>query len=128
MDVATLRNGKGDEALWYKIPGSKAEVQIQAIKPHRLKEIRKACTSKRLLRGVWIENRDEEKLEEMMLQEAVINWKDVKDSETNEPFPVTPENKQFLSDNWTEFYHLWNGVVVRQAEVDGSILEAESKN
>lgn len=126
MDVADLLSETPDAGRWYKVPGSKAEVLIREIKPKRLKEIRKAHTEKRLIRDKYVEKPDEDAITEAMLDEAVRDWKNIE--KDGEKYPVTLDSKKILDDEWSAFHHLWLGVVVRQTEVDGAILDAEEKN
>ena len=126
VDVTGFLKGEED-AKWYKIPGTEAELQIRKIKPVTRRKIAEACTSQRVHRGQVIDKHDDKKFNQLMLAEAVVGWRNLVDDDGKE-FPVTPENKVALDGNWPEFAALWGAVVGNESRIEDAIREAESKN
>lgn len=125
MDVADLFNEE-PEGKWYKVQGTEVTVQIRNLKPKMRREIVKRCMSRKVKRGTVIEETDDIKLNGLILQYCVQDWKGIQ--ENGGDLPVTPENKRKLDDNWPEFANLWNQVIGQQNEVDEEIEEIEIKN
>jgi len=124
MDISSLLNG--DPGRWYRVPGSNAEVKIRQVKPQRSREIVRATTRQILKRGRLVEKSDQERANDLFLQEAVMDWRGIE--RDGEPLPITPENRRLLDNNWPEFASLWNQIVVRDEELVDEIEEAELKN
>ncbi len=125
MDVASLFNEE-PEGRWYKIPDTEVTVQIRNLKPKMRRDIAKRCMRRKVKRGVVIEETDDFKVNDLALQYCVVDWKGIEDNGGD--FPVTPENKRKLDDNWPEFANLWNQVIGQQNEIDQEIEEIEAKN
>lgn len=125
MDVASLFNEE-PEGRWYKVADTEVTVQIRNLKPKMRREIVKRCMRRKVKRGVIIEETDDIKLNDLILQHCVQDWRGIE--ENGGPLPVTPENKRKLDDNWPEFANLWNEVIGQQNEADREIEEIELKN
>lgn len=125
MDVTSLFNEE-PEGKWYKVPGTEVTVQIRNLKPKMRREIVKRCMRRRVKRGAAIEETDDIKLNDLILQYCVQDWRGIE--ENGGDLPVTPENKRKLDDNWSEFAGLWNRVIEQQNETDQDIEEIDQKN
>lgn len=126
MDIGTLLNG-GPEGVWHPIPGAEgARVKIRNVRPKRRRELVLACTKKYMRRSQVVAEIDDLRLSDMLLQECVIEWEGIEHG--GEPFPVTPENKRLLDDNWPEFSNLWNAVIGDVNAIDEQMAEAELGN
>lgn len=127
MDIGQLIDSNGeDTARWYKIPGSDARVHIRQMKPKRLRELSRECSTRRLIRAQYVDDMNADQLQAKMLDETVLGLEKIEMN--GQPMECTAENKLILFDNWTEFAALWNAVVARDTEIDQAMREAELGN
>ncbi len=126
MDIGKFLNGE-PEGEWYKLPNTDdVSIRIRNLKPKERRSIVKSCTRKRVKRGAVIEEVDEEKLNRLILNKCVVDWRGLEmDGALME---VNEENKRLLDDNVSEFANLWNSVIGSANELDEAILETDLKN
>ena len=125
MDVTKFVKNQERDA-WYKIPDSNVEVHIKQIPNKKVKMFSKDCM-KVINPGISMQKEiDEEKLNKVLLNEAVLGWKNIEMD--GKPFPCTRENKIILDESWEEFRTLWNNVVVHEKNMESLLVEEERKN
>ena len=126
--VDVTRFLKGEEvSKWYTVPGTEAEIQIRKVKPVTQRKLTAQCTSSRMRRGSLIEKLDSQKLNRLMLDEAILGWKNIIGPD-GKALECNLENKIGLDDGWPEFAALWLAVVGNEGRIEDAIQEAESKN
>ena len=125
MDISEILSG-GPEATWYTIPGTAVQVQITSPKPSRRREIVSKATRVRMSRGQRTEWLDNDELNRLLLDECVLDWKNVE--RNGEKFECTSENKLALDENWGKFNALWNAVVGSLGAMEDALEEAERGN
>lgn len=114
------------EATWEKIPGSDAEVCVRRPKPKRVRQIIKSCTKRRLVKGKYINIRDDDRMNQMLMDECVVDWKKIEMD--GKPLEVTIENKTLLDDNWTQFSDTWNAAVSDEVAAYEALEEEQRGN
>ena len=125
MDIGKILDG-GPAAEWYTIPGTEVQVQITSPKPSRRREIVRKATRVRMSRGQRTEWLDSDELNRLLLNECVLDWKNVE--RNGEKFECTSENKLALDENWGKFNALWNAVVGSLGAMEDALEEAERGN
>lgn len=125
MDIGEILNG-GPVAEWYTIPGTKVQVQIANPKPSRRREIVRKATRVRMARGQRTEWLDSDELNRLLLDECVLDWKNVE--RNGDKFECTSENRIALDENWGKFNALWNAVVGSLGAMEDALEEAERGN
>ncbi len=125
MDIGDILNG-GPAAEWYTVPGTEVQVQIRNPKPSRRREIVRKATRVRMSRGQRVEFRDDDELNQLLLDECVLDWKNIE--RNGDKFECTPENRRALDENWDRFNALWNAVVGSLGAMEDALEEAERGN
>lgn len=125
MDIGNILNG-GPEPEWYTVPGTEVQVQIRNPKPSRRREIVRQATRTKMSRGQRAEILDNDKLNLLLLDECVRNWKNIE--QNGEELECTTENKRLLDENWDKFNALWNAVVGSLGVMEDALEEAERGN
>ena len=125
MDIGEILDG-GPAAEWYTVPGTEVKVQIRNPKPSRRREIVRQATRVRMSRGQRIEWLDNDELNRLLLDECVLDWKNVE--RNGGKFECTPENRLALDENWDKFNALWNAVVGNLGAMEDALEEAERGN
>ena len=126
MDIGKFLNGE-PEGEWYKMPNADGvSIRIRNLKPKERRSIVRSCTRRRVKRGAVIEETDDDKLNRLILNQCVVDWKGIEMD--GAPLPVTEENKRLLDDNVSEFANLWNSVIGSANELDEAVMEEDLKN
>ncbi len=126
MDIGKILNG-GPEGKWYSVPeADKVRVKIKNVKPSRRREIVKQCTRKRVIKGQYVTELNDDRLADILLKECVVEWEGIEHE--GEPFPCNDDNKRILDENWPQFNSLWNVVIGELNSMDTAFEENELGN
>jgi len=103
MDVAKLKKLTERGYAWLEFTDG-VQVKLRYVSPQQFAHWRKVASRRRLRGGRIFEELDEGKLDEILCDEVILDWRGI--TEDGQPFPCTRENKRLLMQHWTEFA-LW---------------------
>ncbi len=129
MDISKFLEG-GSDSAWYKIPGQddddKARVEVEPVRPKRKDQIRRACTTTKLVGKRVSTNFDQAKYQEALAREMVKGWEEINNGGV--PFEYSEDNAVLLDANWPEFRELLDAVDDGADAADHLRVEAERGN
>ena len=125
MDVTKFINNE-EIVDWYKVSDSNVEIKIKQIPPKKMDMFRKQCLVIINPGRSMAKEVNEDKLNDMLLHEAVVEWKNIEMG--GKPLPCNRENKIALDGSWTPFHELWNQVVTNPKNMEALRVEEDLKN
>lgn len=126
MDISQIINSDHLAPKWYTIPGTKVQVQIRNIKPHRRAALVRQCTTRKTKRGRLIQDVDDARLNELYVRECIVGWKGIEDD--GKPYPFSEDNAVELDQHWPEFNALWNSVIEELSTTADAVEALEEGN
>lgn len=117
---------KPSEGCWFDFRDD-LRVKIKPLTKKVAHRISKLCTTKKFKKGQYIKDVDEERLDNLLSRELVVDWKNFQDAKGKD-IPCTPENVTVLLENWQEFNDFVNNVVVDYQEHLDQQEEQAEKN
>ena len=96
------------------------------MKPKEIRKLREGCKRQKFVGARIEESYDDEKFAGLLRDACVLDWKNI--TSDGEALACTPENREILDDNWSEFRLFWNHIVTTGAAAESYLVEQERKN
>jgi hypothetical protein len=106
VNINTIRQTvEKSEGRWFVFKGD-AKAKLRYISPEKIRELSKGASVRKFARGQWVEEVDDTKLNDAIVDFGVEDWSGFTDNDASGkeiPYPCTRENKIRLTSVWSEF-------------------------
>ena len=126
INVSLYLRGEERDGIWFDFRDG-CRVRIRHLFPRMLRALKSEATRERFVGEQVVEDFDEELFNKRLAEEVICGWMGFCD-DNGEPIPCTPENRQLLMDNWTEFNLFVQNASVNLEKNERQKAEGELKN